>query len=292
MRCRKKVNRASVVYTTADNTGIPLVLFRYLGFLRVPIVYSSIGLPERMERLGNSAMKKFYRAAFRKVDAFIAFGHGEAEWLGEWLREDGDRSRVHFVPFGVDTAYFKPDGKEGAATDVLSIGADWQRDYDLLVEFARRNPRCSVKIVTSADHRSRIGDLPDNIDLMTDVPFGEIKAILSKARVVALPVRENTYSGATTTLLQAMAMAKPVVISGVSAIRSGYGLKNGVNCMLVKPGDGEEFSKSIQHLLHRPEKATSLGEEARSHVCRSLSWDRYLGRIEHILKPFVLGQGQ
>lgn len=292
MRFRKEAGRASVVFSTADNMGIPLALFRYLGLLRAPVVHASIGLPERMERLGNSAMKQLYRKAFRKVDSFVAFGHGEAAWLEEWLRADGNRPRVHFVPFGVDTSYFKPEGQVGTDVDVLSVGADWQRDYDLLVEFARRNPRCSVKIVTSADHLSRMGDLPGNIDLMTDVPFGEIRTILSKARVVALPVKENTYSGATTTLLQAMAMAKPVVVSGVGAIRNGYGLEHGVNCMLVKPGDRGEFSRSTRHLLQQPRKAAGIGEEARAHVCRSLSWDRCLGRIERILEPFVLGRAQ
>ena len=42
---------------------------------------------------------------------------------------------------------------------------------------------------------------------------------LARARIVVLPLKPNSYSGATTTLLQAMAMGKPLVVSAVGATR-------------------------------------------------------------------------
>ncbi len=70
---------------------------------------------------------------------------------------------------------------------------------------------------------------------------------MSRARVVALPVRDNSYSGATTVLLQAMAMAKPVVVSRTAAIADGYDLEDGVNCRLVEPGaDGASSVRSLE----------------------------------------------
>ena len=65
---------------------------------------------------------------------------------------------------------------------------------------------------------------------------------LEEARVVALPVLDNSYSGATTVLLQAMALAKPVVVTRTKAIASGYGLVDGENCRLVEPGDARRSS--------------------------------------------------
>ena len=74
-----------------------------------------------------------------------------------------------------------------------------------------------------------MGKMPSNINIVCDVPFSEIRALFAGARVVVLPVKENTYSGATTTLLQAMAMGKPIVASRVGATREGYGLRDGEN---------------------------------------------------------------
>jgi glycosyltransferase involved in cell wall biosynthesis len=107
---------------------------------------------------------------------------------------------------------------------------------------------------------------------------------LLEARLVALPVRENTYSGATTVLLQAMALEKPVVVTRTSAIASGYGLVDGENVRLVAPGDEEGFERALADVLRDDLHARALGASARTTVERGLTWERYVGRIEELLR--------
>ena len=76
-----------------------------------------------------------------------------------------------------------------------------------------------------------------------------MKRRLEEARVVALPVLDNSYSGATTVLLQAMALGKPVVVSRTKAIARGYGLADGDNCRLVEPGDAAGFAAALAGVL-------------------------------------------
>jgi glycosyltransferase involved in cell wall biosynthesis len=116
-----------------------------------------------------------------------------------------------------------------------------------------------------------------------DLPFDQMRRRLERARVVALPVRENSYSGATTVLLQAMALAKPVVVTRTAAIASGYGLVDGENVRLVAPGDGDGFGRAVAAVL-RDEGALALGARARTTVERELTWDRYVGRLEASLR--------
>ena len=145
---------------------------------------------------------------------------------------------VCFIPFGVDTEYFQPSlDNVPYQVDVLSIGADVQRNYPLLISYAQKHSGTQVMIVTNKETARTLEPIPANVTVVCDVPFSEIRGLFDGARVVALPVKENTYSGATTTLLQAMAMAKPIVISRVGAICEGYGLRDDENCLLVKPGD-------------------------------------------------------
>ena len=110
-----------------------------------------------------------------------------------------------------------------------------------------------------------------------------MRARLAGARVVALPVRENSYSGATTVLLQAMALAKPVVVTRTRAIATGYGLVDGENCRLVAPGDDEAFERSLAELLGDEEQARAIGVAARTTVERDLSWQRYVDRLQEAL---------
>jgi glycosyltransferase involved in cell wall biosynthesis len=96
-------------------------------------------------------------------------------------------------------------------------------------------------------------------------------------------VRENSYSGATTTLLQAMAMAKPVVVSRTDAIATGYGLEDGVNCRLVAPGDSDAFERTLLETVKGADAAAALGIRARETVERSLSWERYTNALWQLL---------
>jgi glycosyltransferase involved in cell wall biosynthesis len=106
---------------------------------------------------------------------------------------------------------------------------------------------------------------------------------MARARVIALPVRDNTYSGATTTLLQAMAMAKPVIVSRTAAIAHGYGLEDGVNCRLVEPGDVDGFERLVLETLTGADAGAALGIRARQTVERSLSWERYVDALSGLL---------
>lgn len=274
-------NRADVVFSTVDTVGIPLVLAQRAGALRRPLVYAAIGLPERLAQLRSERMRKLYAQALGLCASILAYSEREAGDLQAWLAERGRRVPVSFVPFGVETAAFRPAARP-ATRDVVSVGADPLRDFPLLLEVARSLPETSFSVVAGPDNAPP-RDVPSNVSVEVDLPFDEMKRRLEEARVVALPVRENTYSGATTVLLQAMALGKPVVVSRTSAIASGYELVDGENCRLVTPGDADAFARALRDVLGGDSQARALGANARTTVERSLTWDRYVERVEAAL---------
>jgi glycosyltransferase involved in cell wall biosynthesis len=151
------------------------------------------------------------------------------------------------------------------------------------VTVAHRHPDLGFTIVASAEHAHALAQPPPNVTLEVDIPLEAVRSRLAGARVVALPVRGNSYSGATTTLLQAMAMAKPVVVSRTDAIATGYGLDDGANCRLVPPGDADAFEKALLETLTGADAARALGIRARETVERSLSWERYTDALWDVL---------
>ena len=159
------------------------------------------------------------------------------------------------------------------------------RDFPLLVEVARRRPEWSFLIVGTAERIRTLGPLPENVATEADLPLEAVRARLAVARVVALPVRDNSYSGATTTLLQAMAMAKPVVASRTEAIVDGYGLVDGENCRLVQPGDVDAFERALAETTTGAGAAIALGTRARETVVGGFSWERYVEALWAVLFP-------
>jgi glycosyltransferase involved in cell wall biosynthesis len=278
---RSTINDADVVFSTVDTVGIPLMLLKRARLVRPPLVYTAIGLPERLARLRNERARRLFRSALRSTHTIIAYSAAEAERLREWIGSEGPP--VVFVPFGVDLGAFRPADSEARSVDVVAIGADPQRDFELLLSVAARRPHVSFLIVASADRVRALGSAPANVVIETDIPLEAVRERFAQARVVALPVRANSYSGATTTLLQAMAMAKPVVVSRTEAIDEGYDLANGVNCRLVAPGDAEAFGAAVDELLADPTAAAALGQEARSTVAAGFSWQRYTDALWRIV---------
>jgi glycosyltransferase involved in cell wall biosynthesis len=267
------INGSDVVFSTVDTVGLPLVLLARARVVRAPIVYTAIGLPERLVQLRGDRVRDLYRDALRRAHALISYAESEVEWLRNWLGPGAPP--VRFIPFGVDTDAFRPQPDVQAGVDVLSVGADPRRDLELLLTVARRHPHVTFNIVASAERARALAQLPANVTLEVDIPLEEVRNRLTVARVVALPVRGNSYSGATTTLLQAMSMAKPVVVSRTEAIATGYGLDDGVNCRLVSPGDADAFEGALLETLTGADAARALGIRARETVERSLSWERY-----------------
>ena len=282
----RRMNAADVVYSTVDTVGLPLVLLGKASLVRRPVVYTAIGLPERLDRLRGERARKLYAAALNRARTVITFSDFEAETLRSWLGPSSPP--VTFLPFAVDPAYFKPLPERPVDVDVVSIGADPRRDFALLVAFAGRNPGRRVRIVTTADQASALGRVPPNVELERDVPFGEVRDRLASGRVVALPVKDNSYSGATTVLLQAMAMGKPVVVSRTRAIETGYDLVDGENCRLVPPGDAAAFEQALTALLSDDATAAAIGERAR-RTAETFSWERYAESLEGILRAAAEG---
>jgi glycosyltransferase involved in cell wall biosynthesis len=278
---------ADVTFSTGDTVGLPLAILRQAGIARGPAVYAAIGLPERLARLRGARARRLTADALRRMEVILAYSRYEIDVL---RRELGAGStRFEFVPFGVDTRFFAPVASE-PDVDVVSVGADPHRDFPLLVRLAARRPDLRVRIVATAAEADALGSVPANVELETDVPFDRVRDALSSGRVVALPVRENSYSGATTVLLQALALGKSVVVSRTAAIASGYGLEDGGNCLLVAPGDEGALAAAVGGLLRDEAAAAGLGRGARA-LAEGFSWDRYADAVLDLLRETAALRG-
>lgn len=282
LACRRSLSDADVVFSTVDTVGIPLALLARRGLVRTPIVYAAIGLPERLAQLRTARARRTFVDAYRRLHTIVAYGAGEADALREWLGEGGPA--VVFVPFGVDTRYFAPQPDAVVDTDLVSIGADPRRDFELFLALARARPEWSFRLVLGGEATGALGPVPQNVVIEVDIPFAFVRERLAGARAVVLPVRDNSYSGATTVLLQAMATARPVVVTKTAAIATGYHLEDGVNCRLVPPGDLDSLEAAASAVLSDDAEAASLGSRARETVERHLTWSRYTESIASLLE--------
>src|SRR5262249_57957603 len=67
------INAADVVFSTVDTVGLPLLLLKRAGVVRPPVVYTAIGLPERLAQLRGARVKQVYLDALRQARALVSY---------------------------------------------------------------------------------------------------------------------------------------------------------------------------------------------------------------------------
>ncbi|MFE9018952.1 glycosyltransferase [Streptomyces sp. NPDC007808] len=193
--------------------------------------------------------------------------------VSEAERRTGERHGIaaawRVVPNGVDTGRFRPDGsgvRSGAGPLVVCVGRLCrQKGQDVLLaawpEVVRRVPGARLVLV---------GDGPDGERLRSGAPASvEFAGAISDtapwyraADVVVLPSR---WEGMALAPLEAMACARPVVVTDVDGARESLPPGHAPSC-LVPPEDPAALAGALTALLRDEPLRASLGARGRAYM--------------------------
>ncbi len=105
----------------------------------------------------------------------------------------------------------------------------------------------------------------------------DVRPYLAHADVVVAPLR--IARGIQNKVLEAMAMARPVVLSAAPAV--GLAAESGRQCEIA--ADGPAFAQAVLQLLEQPERCGPMGTAARECVLRAYSWPAHLAMLDQLL---------
>jgi glycosyltransferase involved in cell wall biosynthesis len=114
-----------------------------------------------------------------------------------------------------------------------------------------------------------------------------VAELLTQADVLALPNPASAISTRYTSplkLFEYMAARRPIVSSDLPSIREV--LRDGVNALLVPPGDPVALSNAITRLFNDQALAARLAEAAFEQV-PNYSWDRRAERLDGLLSETI-----
>jgi len=273
----------SCIIAYSDRIILALCQLRILGLIpRVPTLYIPMGLPEKLASFQNRPLLHLVLGELRRLECIASLSMSECERLAS----EYGLVNVRFTTTGVDTDYFVPLDME-PDVDVISIGADPFRDFETLLAAAACLPECSFRLITRRRAVEQFGAIPRNVEMLFDVPMETVPHYLASGRMTVLPVQDNSYSGATTVLLQAMSMGRAVIANPCGANRSGYGFEDRVNCRMVPPQDVDQLVGAIRELNDSPEKRIQLGRAARAHVANHLTLERFHGKLYDMMRDLL-----
>jgi len=85
-------------------------------------------------------------------------------------------------------------------------------------------------------------------------------------------------------VLEAMAMARPVVVSADSA--TGLAARPGHDFEIAR--DGDDTVRHVLQLLREPSRRSAMAASARTCVVENYSWQAHLAQLDTLLNPSAL----
>ena len=263
--------RTDVVLSDGEHVGIPLALaMRARGCTTPHLV---IG-----HHLGNPRKAPVFRwaKAHRRMDRVLVHSPNQIELLHRRL--GFSREQLHLVPYGVDTEYWAPGLRQEDADLVLSAGRE-HRDYQTLVDAVGGTARLFVADSSTHSlraHRRVPQAWPEWVERRALSHF-ELREHYDRATVVVVPLLPTAYPFGITTLLEAMAMAKPVVVSDTEGLRGI--VEHGRTGLIVPPGDTIALRRAMRGLLEDADAREGLGQAARAAVIGRFGLDQFVDEL-------------
>ena len=288
-RTRRATGRSDLVHAHLPSTG---VLARLTG--KAPVVYTEHNVVDSY----RPAMRRLNRWTYRFNDAAIAVSEPVATSVAGFPGPE-----VIVIPNGVSI-----DNTEQSAADVRKE-LDLDDTSPLLVHVGNIRPHKGhsnlVKavvelqdftppvLVVSIGGEKHPGDLERvraeaaHAGVEKRIRFlGSRSDAVSFLAAADIVVNPSDFEGLPVVLLEALALAKPVVATDVGGV--GTIVKHEQTGLLVAPSSPTELAESIRRLLQDAEFAKALGEAGRLLVERQYSLEAMIQQTEDVYRK-VLG---
>jgi phosphatidylinositol alpha-mannosyltransferase len=264
---------------------VPLVGWNATLGARDPVVgtfhaYSTKGLPNHIANALGA------RRMYNRLSARIAVSEAAA-WTGRrWFGGE-----YTIIPNGVDVEAAPTDLVEPSGDlRILFVGRPEERKglpilltaFDALVEHVP-----SRLTVIGADREDVLRyvadpDLLRFMDIRGRVSGEDLWAELHRADVLCAPSLSGESFGMV--LTEAFAAGTPVLASAIA----GYSdvVSDGVDGLLVPPGDPQRLAEELQRIHHEPERLREMGKAARRSAQR-YAWPRVADQVTEVYERAI-----
>jgi phosphatidylinositol alpha-mannosyltransferase len=251
---------------------------------RLPVVatfHASISR-SRAYRVAAPALRPLYR----RLAGRIAVSE-EAKRTAERVFGDG----MHVIPNGVEWSRFSTLPAPSGSL-ILFLGRMERRKgaavaVEAFTALAERVPDAELVLAGEGPERRAVQDavpeaLSERVTFVGRVDPAELPEVFGRAAVVCAPSLGGESFGIV--LIEAMAAGRPVVASSIP----GYAavVRDGVDGILVPPGDASELASALVRVLADPERARIMGASGRERAER-YDWPVVAAEVEAVYEEAV-----
>lgn len=276
----KFLNRADLIYAPCQTQTHLLSYLKALGLIKIPIV--SLAHHPLVHGRFSWLRSPFIKLWIRGNDAFPSLSQAVAEEINSILP-----LRSCVTKWGPD-AHFYPDfGRLGKG--VVAAGRTG-RDF-ITFGLAASQTNIPAQIICLENSFSNTfkkfsANVKITVQPQTNLmKYPELLEIYANARVLAIPMVSGFSLSGLTSLMDALGMGKPVIMTKNSFIDIDIE-KEGIG-KLVEPGDIEGWKNAIQFFEDNEDKALEMGRRARALVDAGLNSEKFAHQIMDIFDKII-----
>lgn len=260
-----------VVLTDGEHLGIPLGLA--MTTLRNRVPHLMIG-----HHLTTRAKTPFFRVLHADLGIDRIVVHSDHQLLGVRRQLGLTNANLALVPYGVDTEFWQPQGLTEEAL-IVAPGRE-HRDQATLAEAVADLPGrlfvSDLSLHNPGARRAAPLRWAENVERGT-LDFRELRHLYARAEMVVVPLLEADFPAGVTTVLEAMAMGKPVVVSATQGL-DGL-VRDGETGVLVPVGDAPALGAAVRRLRSDRAARHRIGQQAREEAVACFGMDLYAQRL-------------
>jgi glycosyltransferase involved in cell wall biosynthesis len=185
------------------------------------------------------------------------------------------KERLFYLPRGVDVQRFKP-GKPPPIFRAIFSGALIERKgiHHLLEAWYRLNLKNAELWLLGSIHEEAKPHLKKfwRGNIRTIGFAGDVETYLSQATIHIFP---SQLEGSAKVTYEAAACGLPQVVTR----ESGDVVRDGVEGIIVRPGDVNAIAGAIEHFYQHPRIVSEMGIAARKRVVENFTWDHFRERL-------------
>jgi sugar transferase (PEP-CTERM/EpsH1 system associated) len=219
-------------------------------------------------------MRRFEHKMCRQFDGVVGVSREDAETM----RGAYGLTQVFDVPTGVDTAFFRPAGREPRELHnlVFTGSMDWLPNEDAIRYFTeqimpmvkRSVPDLTLTVVGRNPFPALIELGKREPSIIITGRVADVRPYIERAAAYIVPLRIG--GGTRLKIYEAMAMEKPIISTSIGA--EGLPLTDGLELLLADTP--EAFAESIVKVLSDETLASGLAQRAAASVRENFGWPR------------------
>jgi L-malate glycosyltransferase len=212
---------------------------------------------------------------------------------------EGVRDRLHFLPHGIDTAFFsptvspslsKPSGTEKRSILFFANVVRRKGIFTLIDAFSLLASELSDVTLRIAGDGPDLPEAGQRVARLTCAHRVEFLGRQERANapkfyrdctICCLPSFGEPFAG---TLLEAMSCGKPIVSTDTGGTPHLVTERGGI---LVRAGDAVALSRALRDLLTDPIRCAAMGRSNREMIESSMSWERVTEQLERIYEKTI-----